>query len=82
MSAALVDAIDKLTARIARLEKTARQPERKAYKPSEVAAMIGCKDEQTVRDMIHDGRLEAVDMGGWYLIPLAAVDALLARGAA
>lgn len=78
MTAALVAAVEKLAAQIARLEKAARQPERKAYKPSEVAAMLGLKEPKTVREMIQDGRLAAVDMGGWYLIPAAEVDRLLA----
>jgi excisionase family DNA binding protein len=77
MSAALVAAIEKLTERIARLEKAARQPERQAYKVAEVAAMFGC-ESQSVRDMIHNGRLRAEDMGGWYLIPRTEVENLLA----
>lgn len=77
MSAALVAAIKELTERIGRLEKAARQPERRAYKVAEVAAMFGC-DPQAVRDMIHNGRLTAEDMGGWYLIPASELDRLLA----
>ena len=73
---ALVEAVKELTDRIARLEKAARQPERKAFKTGEVAAMFGC-DAQAVRDMIHNGRLGAEDMGGWYLIPASEVDRLL-----
>lgn len=78
MIADLVAAIKELTDRIGRLEKAARQPERKAYKVAEVAAMLGCDDPQTVREMIHDGRLRAEDMGGWYLIPASELDRLLA----
>lgn len=78
MNADLVQAINDLAARITRLEKAAKAPERRGYKCSEVAAMFGLKDTKTVRDWIRDGRLEAVDMDGWWLIPAAAIDRLLA----
>lgn len=78
MSADLLAAVKDLTREVQALKKAHKQPARRAYKVSEVAAMLGCDDAQTVREMIHDGRLEAVDMGTWYLIPLAAVEALLA----
>lgn len=80
MSAALVAAIEHLTERISRLEKAARQPERIAYKVPEAAARIGV-EAQTVREMIHDGRIAATDMGGWYLITAAELAACLERGA-
>jgi excisionase family DNA binding protein len=76
VSAALVAAIEKLTERITRLEKAARQPERVAYRPSEVAAMLGVKP-QTVRELIHEERIQAQDMGGWYLITAVEVSRLL-----
>lgn len=79
VSAALVAAVEELTARIKRLEKAARQPARKAYRPAEVAALLGVQP-QTVRELIHSGRLEATDMGGWYLVSVAAVERLLAQG--
>ena len=72
----LAVAVNELTDRIKRLEKAASQPPRRAYRPSEVAAMVGCS-AQTVRDLIHGGRLEAVDMGGWYAIAASAVEKLL-----
>jgi excisionase family DNA binding protein len=78
MSAELIEAIEKLTQEVQALKKATRQPPRAAYRPSEVAEMLGCKDVKTVREMIHDGRLEAADMGTWYAIPAAAVEKLLA----
>jgi excisionase family DNA binding protein len=78
MSADLRAAVEELTREVKALKKAQQRPDRKAYKASEVAAMLGC-ETQTVREMIHDGRLEAVDMGTWYLIPVAAVDAMLAQ---
>lgn len=72
----LTVAVEELTDRIKRLEKAASQPPRTAYRPGEVAKMIGC-NAQTVRNMIADGRLEAEDMGGWWAIPASAVTRLL-----
>lgn len=85
MSALLAAAreLEELRARVAQLEadfralRSARagDPPRTMYKSSEVATMLGCCD-QTVRNMIADGRLEAEDMGGWYAITPAAVAAV------
>lgn len=67
--------IDNLTRRVEQLESIVRslrvrgaEPERTAYKVSEVARLIG-KRPATVRRMIEDGRLRANDMGGWYSVP-------------
>jgi excisionase family DNA binding protein len=53
---------------------------RTAYKPSEVAAMLG-KNPATIREWIKDGRLPAEDMGGWYAVPASAVEAISRRSA-
>lgn len=76
MSAALVAAVRELTERIARLEKAASQPPRKAYKRSEVAAMFGV-DVKTVTGWIDSGRLVALWAGSFYLIPAAELDRFL-----
>lgn len=57
------------------------QPPRTGYKVSEFARLIG-KHPQTVRNMIADGRLDAVDAGGWWLIPVEVADAFTSVGAA
>jgi excisionase family DNA binding protein len=74
--------LENLTRRVEQLESLVRtlrargtEPERTAYKVSEVARMIG-KKPQTVRNMISDGRLAAEDMGGWFLVPADAVERL------
>ena len=56
-------------------------PPRTAYKVSEVAEKLRVHP-QTVRNMIGDGRLEAEDMGGWYAVPAAAVEAIVPRRSA
>lgn len=76
MSADLVAAVERLTREVQALKKAARQPARVAYRPSEVAAMLGVQT-QTVRELIHSGRIEATDAGGWFLIPAAEVDRFL-----
>jgi excisionase family DNA binding protein len=74
--------IDQLTRRLTELETQVRSlldrregPARTAYKPSEVAAMLG-KNTATIREWIKDGRLPAEDLGGHYAIPASAVDAI------
>lgn len=77
MSADLVAAVERLTREVQALKKAARQPARVAYRPSEVAAMLGCT-AQTVREWIASGQLRAVPMNNWWLVPASAVDELLA----
>lgn len=74
--------IDNLTRRVEQLESLVRslrtkgaEPERTAYKVSEVARMIG-KKPQTVRNMIKNRRLAAERMNGWWLVPAEAVEQL------
>lgn len=77
---------EELKQRVAQLEALIRggglrsvgQPPRTAYKPSEVARMIG-KSPRTVREMIKDGRIQADDMGGWYSVPRSEVERLSGR---
>jgi excisionase family DNA binding protein len=77
-----------LTKRVADLEEMVRTlaarkdaPARIAYKPSEVAAMLG-KNTRTIHQWIKDGRLPAEEMdGGRYAIPAYAVEAIGRRSA-
>jgi excisionase family DNA binding protein len=79
MSAQLVAAIEKLTARIARLEKAARQPERTAWRPREIAAQIGVPYEAAL-ELIKSGELGSVRVGRHYVVPDVEVKKWLARG--
>lgn len=74
----LVRRVEVLEAEVRSLRERREGLPRTAYKPSEVAAMLG-KNTATIREWIKDGRLEAEDMGGWYAIPAEAIDALLHR---
>lgn len=76
MSAAVLAAIQDLAERITRLERAARQPERRAFKRSEVAAMLGV-DVKTVTGWIGSGRLKAVSGGAFYIIPAVELDRFL-----
>lgn len=67
--AALESQVNSLLARREVLTRT-------AYKPSEVAAMLG-ENPATIREWIKDGRLSAVDMGGWYAVRAESVANLL-----
>jgi len=58
------------------LSRRSGELERTAYRPREVAQMLGCHP-QTVRDLINSGRLRAERMNGWWAIPAAAVNQLL-----
>jgi excisionase family DNA binding protein len=76
VSAEVAAQLAALTAAVKRLEKAAQQPPRVAYKVTEVAALLGVSAQQ-VRELIHSGRLEATDMGGWYLVSAEALDRML-----
>jgi excisionase family DNA binding protein len=78
MSAALVAAIAELREQIKRLEKAARQPERKAYRPREVAELTGIGYE-VVLELIHAGELDAVTVGRLHVVPAESVATFLAR---
>jgi len=74
--AELVKLVKDLIAQVARLEKAVKAPERKAYKPREVAAMTGLGYD-TVLSLVREGRLRAVQIGQLYVIPAIEVDRLL-----
>jgi excisionase family DNA binding protein len=80
VSADVAAQLAELTAAVKRLEKAAQQPPRVAYKVTECAALLGVSAQQ-VRELIHSGRLEATDMGGWYLVSAEALDRMLSRTA-
>jgi excisionase family DNA binding protein len=78
MSAAILAALEKLTTAVQRLDKAVRQPERRAYRPAEVAEMTGIGYE-VVLDLIHAGELQALKVGRLHVVPSVAIDQLLAR---
>jgi excisionase family DNA binding protein len=75
----LVDAIEKLTDRIARLEKAAKKPERQAWRPREVADMTGIEYEK-VLELIHEGVIGHVTVGRLHVVPDAELQRFLAAG--
>lgn len=62
-----VEALQKLTDRIARLEKAARQPPRIAWRPREIADMTGLAKD-AVYAAIRDGDLAAKQIGRGYVV--------------
>ncbi len=56
----------------------AADPESGLYSVREVAGQLGVHPE-TIRRLIHDGRLDAVRVGRVLRVPKAAVDTFLAR---
>ncbi|WP_033288290.1 helix-turn-helix domain-containing protein [Amycolatopsis jejuensis] len=79
MSTALVEAVEKLTDRISRLEKAAKAPVRVAWRPREVAQMTGLSYKQ-VLELIHEGLLGAVQDGRLHVVPDVELQRYLARG--
>ena len=77
-TAELVAAINALTDRIARLEKAAKKPPRRAWRVREVADMTGIHYLHVLA-MCRDGRLAFIKDGQQYVIPNAEVDRLLAE---
>lgn len=78
MSRELVDAIEALTKRIARLEKAAKAPARRAWRAREVADMTGIHYLHILA-MCREGRLASIKDGQQYVIPDAEVERLLAE---
>lgn len=64
----LAQAVDRLTERIARLEKAAKAPTRVSWRPREVADMTGIEYTR-VLELIHTGRLRAIKDGRLHVIP-------------
>jgi excisionase family DNA binding protein len=77
----LANLVGQLVTQVARLEKAVKAPERKAWKPREVAAMTGLGYD-TVLELIHEGRLRAVQVGQLYIVPTSEVDLLLGESKA
>lgn len=75
---AIAAAIERLSERIARLEKAVKAPPRKSWKPREVAAMTGLGYD-TVLELIHEGTLRATKVGQLYVIADDEVDRFLGR---
>ncbi|WP_435582875.1 excisionase family DNA-binding protein [Amycolatopsis thermoflava] len=75
--AELVAAVDRLTERIARLERAAKKPPRRAWRPREVAAMTGIGYER-VLELIHSGELGHIKEGRLHVVPDAEVQRYLA----
>ncbi|MER6765622.1 MULTISPECIES: helix-turn-helix domain-containing protein [Amycolatopsis] len=78
MSRELVEAVEKLTARIARLEKAAKQPARIAWRPREVAEMTGLSYLEVLR-LIREGRLGSIPEGRLHVVPESEVQRYLAE---
>lgn len=70
------EALEKLTDRIARLEKAARQPPRKAWTARETAEQLGIP-YKTVLELIHTDEIRAIRAGRHYVIPDAELHRLL-----
>lgn len=77
----LVAAIERLTDRIAQLEKAVKAPQRKSWKPREIAAMTGLGYD-TVLELIHDGTLRATKVGQLYVVANDEVDRFLGKNTA
>lgn len=77
-NADLVAAINALTERIAQLEKAAKKPPRRAWRPREVADMTGIEYTR-VLELIHTGRLGAVKDGRLHVVPDTEVQRFLAE---
>jgi excisionase family DNA binding protein len=76
VSRELVEAVDRLTERIARLEKAAKKPARISWRPREVATMTGLSYSQVMK-AIHEGRLFAVPEGRLHVVPDTALQEFL-----
>lgn len=72
------DALDRLTDRIKRLEKAAKSPARRAWRPREVAEMTGI-EYKVVLELIHSGDLGAVKVGRLHVVPDTALQEFLAN---
>lgn len=76
--------IEELMRRVEQLESQVRTlrsgtdgPPRTAYRTREVAQMTGMK-LSTIQAWIRNGQLQAADMGGYWAVPAAAVESLIA----
>jgi excisionase family DNA binding protein len=75
----IVEALQALTDRIARLEKAAKAPARTAWTAHEVAEQIGVPYRTVLAELIHTGELASVKAGRHYIVPDEALQAYLAR---
>ncbi len=75
----VLEAVERLIKKVERLEKAAKQPPREAYRPSEVAKLIGIGYE-TVLEMCRTGELPARQVGAGHLwvVPAAELRRYLA----
>jgi excisionase family DNA binding protein len=74
----ILAAIERLTERIAHLEKAVKAPPRKSWKPREIAAMTGLGYD-TVLELIHEGTLRATKVGQLYVVSDEEVDRFLGK---
>lgn len=75
----IVAALEKLTERIARLEKAVRKPPRTAWRPSEVADQTGISYKE-VLELIKGGALGAIPVGRLYIVPNEELQRFLSAG--
>jgi hypothetical protein len=80
MSAALEEAFHELAKEVRLLRKAQQKPAREAWKPTEVAQKLGYADRRPVLDLIHAGKLGAIEVNGQYLVPDAELQRFLAPG--
>lgn len=80
MSAALADLVQELIKEVRLLKRAQQKPAREAWKPSEVAQKLGYADKRPVYDLIHAGKLGAIEVNGQYLVPDAELQRFLAPG--
>jgi excisionase family DNA binding protein len=57
-------------------EAACHHPKRVAFKPAEVAGMVGMS-ESGIRNLIRGGQLRAVRWGERWLVPVSAIEELL-----
>jgi len=72
-------AIERLTERIARLEKAVKSPPRSAWRPREVADQTGISYEEVLK-LIHSGELGSISVGRLHVVPDAELKRFLAAG--
>jgi excisionase family DNA binding protein len=73
------EALDKLTRRIAALEKAAKAPDRRSWRPREVAQMTGVSYDK-VLELIEDGELGSFKVGRLNLVPDTDLQAFINSG--
>lgn len=75
----VMQALDKISAALTRIEKAQKTPPRSAYRPREVSQMTGIGYKR-VLELLDAGEIRAVRDGHLWYVPAAAVEEYLSRG--